>query len=883
MKKYQKYLYQGCFLFVTIGLAVNSLGAVHMVGDGGEFSTLQAAIDDAGTVNGDTIEVAAGTYTEVNITVSKSLTIQGAGMNETIVQAHATEGSASNRVFTIDAGVVVMISDMTVRHGAVTANPAQGGGIYNVGTLTLSKVKVCNNRATGTTGHAYGGGLYIEGTMTIDQCIFADNLTQGGTDGSDGYRAYGGGIYVKLNQAANFTRCAFSGNRAIGGTGSNHNGYGFGGAICDAVTSGDVAVITLINCTLSGNTANSRGGAIYGQQTFTFKHCTIANNSAPQGGGIFSTTSNDNTGPILYHTLIADNTATFGPDINLRVQSRGYNLIETDANGTIDIDGNGNTATGNIIGSDPMLTPLADFGGPTPTCALQDGSPALDQIPNGTNGLGTAPLNVDQRGRARPYNGNGDIGAYESSPTTPTVSTTAISNITTTSAETGGNVTNDGGAGLLARGVCWNTTGTPTIADDHTDDGSAPDEYTSSLTGLSSGTTYYVRAYATNSIGTAYGDTISFTTAKKNQVITFSALATKTVGDAAFSLTATASSGLAVTYTSSNTDVATISDSTVTIVKAGTTTITASQTGNATYNAAADVPQVLTVVSQSTAVIDENGRATINNGTISGTLEGFEPNLPVSVESNNGTATLTIGSTNSPILTTVLNNVGEGTTVSVASQETTQQNTIEISQESGRRVTLVLVAFPEGVNVGVDLGNSQILGNVTDARGQAMDVTIATADTGGNVTFIVTYHPPSSNTTAKTLWLALGGTMTIEALGVPADGVYKVAISYVGVPLGQSSPSDQRLMRVDSDGKLTHVGSNDRGDIAATTTLGDYGVDTASQKVWANVNLLGTFAVAVPKEPIEMVTTITSYGCPFMAGVLMSLLLLGFIRLSRVW
>jgi hypothetical protein len=86
-----------------------------------------------------------------------------------------------------------------------------------------------------------------------------------------------------------------------------------------------------------------------------------------------------------------------------------------------------------------------------------------------------------------------------------------------------------------------------------------------------------------------------FTVNKADQTITFDALSEKTVGDAAFELTATASSGLAVSYTSSDETVATVSGTTVTIVGAGTTTITASQAGDATYNAAVDVTQSLTV------------------------------------------------------------------------------------------------------------------------------------------------------------------------------------------------------------------------------------------------------------------------------------------------
>lgn len=94
----------------------------------------------------------------------------------------------------------------------------------------------------------------------------------------------------------------------------------------------------------------------------------------------------------------------------------------------------------------------------------------------------------------------------------PTLTTSAISAITPTSANSGGNITDDGNASVTAYGVCWNTSAGPTTADSKTMDGSGSDSFTSSLTGLSQGETYYVRAWATNSEGTGYGDELSFTT-----------------------------------------------------------------------------------------------------------------------------------------------------------------------------------------------------------------------------------------------------------------------------------------------------------------------------------------------------------------------------------
>ncbi|MFH1242584.1 MAG: DUF1566 domain-containing protein [Pseudomonadota bacterium] len=95
---------------------------------------------------------------------------------------------------------------------------------------------------------------------------------------------------------------------------------------------------------------------------------------------------------------------------------------------------------------------------------------------------------------------------------TPTVTTTAISSITATTASSGGNVTSDGGSSVTAKGVCWSTAANPTTSDSHTSDGTGTGSFTSSITGLSPGTTYHVRAYATNSVGPGYGSDVSFTT-----------------------------------------------------------------------------------------------------------------------------------------------------------------------------------------------------------------------------------------------------------------------------------------------------------------------------------------------------------------------------------
>lgn len=93
----------------------------------------------------------------------------------------------------------------------------------------------------------------------------------------------------------------------------------------------------------------------------------------------------------------------------------------------------------------------------------------------------------------------------------PTVTTAAITLITATTASGGGNVTADGGAVVTARGICWGTVTNPVVTGNHTTDGSGTGVFVSALTALSPNTVYYVRAYATNNVGTAYGSEVSFT------------------------------------------------------------------------------------------------------------------------------------------------------------------------------------------------------------------------------------------------------------------------------------------------------------------------------------------------------------------------------------
>ncbi len=94
----------------------------------------------------------------------------------------------------------------------------------------------------------------------------------------------------------------------------------------------------------------------------------------------------------------------------------------------------------------------------------------------------------------------------------PTLTTTAASSILINSASSGGNITSDGGASVTEKGVCWSTSINPTIGDSKTSDGTGTGSFSSSITSLSSGTIYHIRAFATNSVGTSYGSDLTFNT-----------------------------------------------------------------------------------------------------------------------------------------------------------------------------------------------------------------------------------------------------------------------------------------------------------------------------------------------------------------------------------
>ncbi|MBN2214970.1 MAG: hypothetical protein JW723_12070 [Bacteroidales bacterium] len=116
--------------------------------------------------------------------------------------------------------------------------------------------------------------------------------------------------------------------------------------------------------------------------------------------------------------------------------------------------------------------------------------------------------------------GYGDNVSFRTKAELPELTTAAISSLTHSSVVSGGTITDDGGASVTAKGVCWNTTGSPTLTDPHTSDGTGPGAFISSITGLDAFTTYYIRAYAQNKAGTGFGNQIEIKTLHETDSLT---------------------------------------------------------------------------------------------------------------------------------------------------------------------------------------------------------------------------------------------------------------------------------------------------------------------------------------------------------------------------
>lgn len=456
-------------LFLSIFPAFADTVNVTNNNDGGPGS-LRAAI--ASAAPGDLIEFTLPlpnmiTLTTGELLIDKDLTMNGPGSDFLTIARSSADGTPHFAVIHIAAGpFAVVMSGLTISNGdndGVTSS-GRGGGLDNESsaTVAISNCKFSNNQAYylgGGIGHNYGTG-----ELNLTNCVISQNTviaTYGGglaTDGGGGTvnlllctvsantsNFYAGGIYNGSGGIMTITESTILDNVL---TIDSFGGAGDGGGISNdgtlAIDRSTIAynsaergnggginnqgILTVTNSTFFYNLAAQDGGAIESVGSTTLTNCTITLNAAAQqftsgqtrnGGGGVANFGNFFSTPTLRNTIVAGNDSPTNPEVAGEIFSNGYNLIGDGTGGTImPMDGDQIGTSDAPI--DPLLGPLQDNGGPTETCALLGGSPALDA------GGAVEGLTGDQRNMPRPVDDpllepapggdNSDIGAFESQP-----------------------------------------------------------------------------------------------------------------------------------------------------------------------------------------------------------------------------------------------------------------------------------------------------------------------------------------------------------------------------------------------------------------------------------------------------------------------------------
>jgi hypothetical protein len=400
--------------------------------------SLRQALADAN--DGDTITFAVtGTIglTSGELLVDKSIIISGPSANTLAVSRNST---AIFRIFHVSPAHTVTIQGVTISNGSTFQGFAIGGaGIWNDhSNLTVNNCVLSGNAVDHQVS---GGGISNDAgdsgsaSLTINNSIIAGNNL-----GASGTANFGGGIYNYGIHGATLTinNSTISGNQAFQG----------GGLFNDGGVTGSIAVVTINNSTFSGNYADQYAGGIMnegnegGQATVTVTNSTFAGNSSCNCNFFAGAIFNDGNAQPGGATLEMGNSIFKGGLTNPRnifnqggvVISDGYNL--TNDAGVLNTNGGigGFNAPGDQINTDPMLGPLQDNGGLTPTHELLPGSPAIDA----GDPKFTPPPFFDQRGPGfnRVVNGRIDKGSFEVQGLTATPTPTASRTPTPTATAT---------------------------------------------------------------------------------------------------------------------------------------------------------------------------------------------------------------------------------------------------------------------------------------------------------------------------------------------------------------------------------------------------------------------------------------------------------------
>lgn len=343
-----------------------------------------------------------------SVVSGNTATASGGGIQSAFGAVSITDSTIADNLargfFGKGGGVSCDNADATLKNVNVTGNRADddGGGLSSLGVATAT---LDGSRLERNTAGYRGGAIFHSGTAVVTDTTLSANGA-----------AIGGGLSTVGEGSTSVSGSRFSGNSGTavviaGGTLAVANSTLSGNT---GVSGGALRVedgtVTLTNATLSGNVASSSGGGAHVATgaAITGSFVTIAKNSAPFGGGIFS--AGAARPKRLKASILGQNSGEYGPDCSGPVLSAGHNVVERGAGCTLS-----NQQVSDVIGADPELGPLANNGGHVDTHALSGASPARDSVPVAecTDAAGV-PVPTDSRGVARPGGGDCDAGAFES-------------------------------------------------------------------------------------------------------------------------------------------------------------------------------------------------------------------------------------------------------------------------------------------------------------------------------------------------------------------------------------------------------------------------------------------------------------------------------------
>lgn len=311
---------------------------------------------------------------------------------------------------------------------------------------------------------------------------------------------------------------------------TNSEGTGYGNSVSfttkgvPTLTTNEVSGITPISAVGGGNVTNDGGSTITARGICwgINNNPTISNSKTINGSGLGTFTSNITglvDGSIYYVRAYATNKSgtSYGNNVSFSTQPATLAVLTTNSVSNT-------TQTSAISGGE-----ITSSGGATVTargvCWSLSTNPTIsDNLTSDGNGIGSFNSNITGLSSGttfyvRAYATNKVGTSYGNNElcitldaTLPVLTTNSITSITNTTALCGGNISSDGTSTVISRGVCWSTSPNPTTANSKTSNGGGMGAFTSNLTGLTGGETYYVRSYATNSVGTSYGSQVSFKT-----------------------------------------------------------------------------------------------------------------------------------------------------------------------------------------------------------------------------------------------------------------------------------------------------------------------------------------------------------------------------------